>query len=915
MKITGLKVNHVVNPMGYDLSTQTFSWKYDAGAAQIFEFTVSRGADGSYGADVDDEDGARKLRKVFGDSASLDISGEGQVTLAFDMAEAAGIAKARVQVASDADFINLIHDSGFSKEVSHVGYGTTLTLNARTRYYWRVQAQTIEGAHMISTTATFETGKLNEPWTARWLAIPDLDGGSPIVRKTFTVDRPVKRVVGYMCGLGLYECYMNGKLMNDGYLQPGYHNYNTWLQYQTFDMTDAVTVGENVMAFLLGAGWYKGRFGISGGTVNTYGENYQLLCEIHVTYTDGTEAVIGSDESFLNSTGPVLMSNIYDGEIYDATKEPAGWMLPGYVSVEADDRMCEAVAVAMDTHLPGAAPATAQPLWRPTTCAAPERYEKLSERLSVPVINKETMAPVGIFRTPSGKYILDMGQNMTGWLTFKDTLSAGSRVTLRHVELLRDGEPCRDNLTDALQTFEYISAGDGRLVRPHFTYFGFRYVVLEGFPENVSAGDFSGWNLYSDLETVGALTTGHEGVNQFIRNARWSQRDNFLDHPTDCPQRAERLGWTGDAQMYCPTACYTMDCASFYRKYMRDVNEEQDHHDGIVSFIVPRADRPRPAEEVREISDMSSAAWSDVATIIPWILYRFYGDKNMLSEQYAGMKAWVDSIRRKDMADGGKQLWQTGFHFGDWLALDNPEPGPFGLTDKFYIASCYYFYSTKLLARAAAVLEIEADRRTYGVFAEEIRQAIVDEYFDEHGLCRIHTQTAYVLAIYMDIISGAALMENGRLLADQIRNNGCHLDTGFVGTPYLCPALTKAGQNALAVELLLKEDFPSWLYQVKRGATTVWESWGALDEILKGTNGPSLNHYAFGSIVEWLYSDVCGIRPGTCGWGEGFKCLTMTPHPDARLGFARACVDTQAGKVALKWRCMPNGTVQYRIEC
>lgn len=868
MNITGMKVNHVANPMGYDLSTQTFSWKYDAEAPKIFEFTGALAEGGIC---------TEKFRETFGDSASLDITRDGRVALTLDMSKAAGIVKARVQVAADPDFMDIIHDSGFSEDVSHVGYGTALALDARTRYYWRAQAQTADGASIISPTATFETGKLDEPWTARWLAIPDFDGGSPVVRKTFTVDRPVKRVVGYMCGLGLYECYMNGKLINDGYLQPGYHNYNIWLQYQTFDMTDAVTLGENVIAFLLGAGWYKGRFGISGGTVNTYGENYQLLCEVHITYTDGTETVIGSDESFMTCPGPVLMSNIYDGEIYDATKEPSGWKHSGH--------------------------------------AAPERFEKLCERLSVPVVNKETMAPAGILRTPSGKCILDMGQNMTGWVTFKDTLNRGQRVTLRHVELLKDGEPCRDNLTDALQTFEYISAGDGRLVRPHFTYFGFRYVVLEGFPEDVSAEAFSGWNLYSDLETVGQLTTGHAGVNQFIRNARWSQRDNFLDHPTDCPQRAERLGWTGDAQMYCPTACYTMDSAAFYRKYMRDINEEQAHHDGIVSFIVPRADRPRPADEVREISDMSSAAWSDVATIIPWTLYRFYGDKNMLAEQYAGMKAWVDAIRRKDEADGGRYLWQTGFHFGDWLALDNPKPGPFGLTDKYYIASCYYYYSTKLLARAAEVLGIEADSRTYGALAGKIRQAIADEYFDEHGICRIHTQTAYVLAIYMDIVSGEALVENGRLLADKIRKNGCHLDTGFVGTPYLCPALTKAGQNPLAVELLLREDFPSWLYQVKRGATTVWESWGALDEILNGTNGPSLNHYTFGSIVEWLYSDVCGIHPGADVHGAAFKRLTMRPHPDARLGFARACVDTQAGRVALEWHCMSDGSVRYRIEC
>lgn len=895
MKITDCKVNHLVNPMGYDLAKQTFTWKYEKEEKTSVAFKMGKDERGQTCIYVENCSGEtecikadagymqERLAEIFGDDINILIGQDGQVALSCEPVRLLSICECRVQVAYDWEFCRIFHDSGVLDTKACVSYETELKLAPCTRYYWRVMASA-GGVEIASDTAWFETGKMDQPWVGQWIAVADLKEGSPIVRKTFSARQTVKKAVGYMTGLGLYECYLNGHLVNDGYLQPGYHNYNTWQQYQTIDLTDMVRPGDNVLGFLLGAGWYKGCFGINGGTLNTYGENYQLLCELRLTYADGSEEVIGSDDSFMYAPGPVILSNIYDGEIYDATKEPKGWLLPEYAG---------------------------ETLWKPVMQKFPEHFEKLAERLSIPVICKEILKPAAILTSPSGKKILDMGQNMTGWITFTDRLRAGQTVTLSHAELLQDGELCTHNLKDARQEFCYTSAGDGRSVRPHFTYYGFRYVELGGFLEDVKPEDFEGWNLYSDLETTGRLTTGNPSVNQFIHNAFWSQRDNFLDHPTDCPQRSERLGWTGDAQMYCPTACYFMDTAAFYRKYMREVNEEQFHHEGIVSFIVPRADRPRPEEEVREITDMSSAAWSDVATIIPWTLYLYYGDKNLLAEQYPGMKAWVDAVIKKDEADGKKRLWQSGFHFGDWLALDNVEPGPFGLTDKYYIASCYYYYSTKLVAKAASVLGNETDHSIYGVLAEDIRQAILKTYFDERQVCRIDTQTAYILAIYMDIVSSEAIYENGRRLANKIRQNGGHLDTGFVGTPYICPALTKAGQSGTAYELLLKNDFPSWLYQVTQGATTVWESWSAQDDILNGTGDGSLNHYAFGSIVEWLFADVCGIRP--LAETPGFERLYINPHPDERLGYAKAVLNTAAGCVESSWSYDGLGNVCYRF--
>ena len=829
MKITNMKVNHIQNPIGYDTTYQTFSWNYEEDNKSVKKFQGSR-----------------------------------------------------IEIAMDEEFVNIVHDSGFKKDISNISYELHLELKPCTRYYWKVTMKDNKEEIYQSQPGFFETGKQSRVWQAKWICIKDHKKASPIVRKSFLLQKPVKKIRGYMTGLGLYECYINGELVNDGFLQPGFHNYHHWLQYQTFDLTALVGEGENVLSFFLGAGWYKGRFGVNGGFEDNFGEDYHLLCEIVVEYQDGSVDTIGSDQSFVYEDGPIIASNIYDGEIYDALRASEGWQLSGF----------DASA------------------WRQVSEEAPRDINNLTERYSIPIIAKEKRVPIKVLRSNDGVPILDLGQNISGWIVFKDKLQKGQKVILKHVELLENGNICQKNLLTAKQEFEYISDGKGQLVRPHFTYYGFRYVQVEGWIEEVKAEDFEAWVLYSDLDTTGSIVTGNAKVNQFISNAYWSQCDNFVDHPTDCPQRAERLGWTGDAQMYCSTACLTMDTAAFYRKYMKDVNEEQKHRDGVVPFIVPRI-RGRGMEE-RPENDMSSAAWSDVATIIPWTMYLYYGDKNLLREEYAGMKAWVDSIIQKDIANGDKKLWQCGFHFGDWLALDNPSPGPFGLTDPFYIASSYYFYSTKLVSKAARVLGITEDANRYENRAEQIRQAIVQEYFDKNEVCKIDTQTAYVLAIYFDIVSKEAIKKNGLKLVQKIEKNGGHLDTGFVGTVYLCQALTKAGFSENAYGLLLKEDYPSWLYQVKMGATTVWESWNALDEEGKLRGEPSLNHYAFGSIVEWLYRDVCGIN--IMEEYPGFQKVLMQPKPSRKLAEAKASVQSPMGNYKSGWKFVSERSVKIMVS-
>lgn len=853
--ISDLQINHLTNPTGYDLSYQTFSWKYEAGER---------------------EKGAAKKAE--------------------NRQEHICVTACRVEIGEDTFFENRIHDSGMYRDGSFVSYETKLELKPRTRYFWRVTAEILDGEKetdiriVTSGISSFETGKCGEPWQAKWVSIKtepcdediaadenkekgiaDLkERVSPIVRKTVTLKKkPVSSRI-YVTGLGLYECYLNGRLLNDGYLQPGLHNYNYWLQYQTFELDGYLKEGENVISFLLGAGWYQGRFGVNGGFEHHFGKDYRLLCELHINYEDGTKEIVGTDGTFRYTDGPIRFSNIYDGEIFNTLKEPVGFMRSGF-----DDSDWKSVSV----------------------CDSDAAMDRLTERYSVPVARKEELTPIAVLSSTDGSFLLDMGQNMTGWVVFLDTLKRGEKLTLRFGELLEDGVLCRKNLRTAKAEFVYISDGSGRLVRPHFTYYGFRYVQIEGLETKPKRPDFTGWNLYSDLKTTGWVTTGNANVNRFISNAFWSQRDNFLDHPTDCPQRAERLGWTGDAQMYCSTACLTMDTQAFFRKYMKDVNEEQRRKQGMVPFIVPKI-AGRGFEESKE--DECSAAWSDVAVIIPWNLYLYYGDQNLLKEQYPGMKAWVDYIIRRDRADGDKKLWQSGFHFGDWLALDNPAPGPFGKTDPYYIASCYYYYSTGLLAKAAEALGYGKDASYYSRQAALVKMALRETYFDEHDICMQDTQTGYVLAIYMDLVPKEALWKNGEKLVEKITVNGGHLDTGFVGTAYLCQALSKAGFSEAAYGLLLKEDYPSWLYQVKQGATTVWESWDALGENGKLTAESSLNHYAFGSIVEWIYRDVCGINP--IEQYPGFAKARIEPKPSEQLGEASAHVDTPYGRYAVSWK-------------
>jgi alpha-L-rhamnosidase len=821
MKITNLRTNHIENPLGFALGQPSLSW--------IVEDTNDR------------------LQKA-----------------------------AQVTIAKDEQFTQIVYNTGSKqgRQIDSLGFKPELELSPRTRYYWkaRVWGESEAGE---SETAWFETAKREEEWFGQWIT-PDFENNQihPILYKTFELPAEAVSARLYICGLGLYECHLNGTRVGSEYLTPYCNAYDRWLQYQTFDITGQLRHGENQLNVMLGNGWYKGRYGLPAipGQIITYGDQFALICELHILLTDGTEITVSTDDSWKAVPAPVVDSSIYDGETVDAR-------------ISASN-----AEMVYKTKVLTAAPGT------------------LEERRSLPVSINEAVQPQAVLHTPAGETVLDMGQNMVGWIRFRTHAPAGTKIHLQFGEVLQGGNFFRDNLRSARAEFIYIADGNKAEVEPHFTFFGFRYVKVTGWHGEIDPRDFTGCVVYSRMDMTGSIETSNEKVNKLFQNALWGQKGNFLDIPTDCPQRDERLGWTGDAQMFSGTACLNMDSAAFFAKWTYDLFKEQEKFDGAVPFVVPQA----------HSIGAGSSAWGDAATIVPWNVYEIYGDRNILAQQFESMRAWVDFILKADESSGGKRLWTVGFHFGDWLALDGSDPNsPMGGTPEDFIASAYYYYSARFVARTAAVLGGKEDGERYELLAKEIKAAIHKEYFTPTGRLAIPTQTGYVLALFMDL---APQEFRSRLVEDlmhRLKSDRLHLRTGFVGTPYLCRVLSNHGANEMAYQLLLNEDYPSWLYAVNLGATTIWERWNSLNPegAVSSTGMNSFNHYAYGSIVEWMYRDMCGLNPSN---GDdqvtGFRHARLSPKPDKALRFARARCRTAAGWYESGWAIDKQGNLAFNFS-
>ncbi len=738
-----------------------------------------------------------------------------------------------------------VFDSGPVGNADSLGWRIQLPLRARTRYDYTLTVRAVNG-EQASAHSFFGTGKRDEPWTAKWIS-PRLSKTSAILSKRFRADRTGEAARLYVCGLGLYEAYLNGEKLGDEYLAPGYHAYDFHLGVQVYNATDLLREGENTLTLLLGEGWFKGRLGFEGGYTDLYGDRLYAIAELR----QGDTLLCATDESWEELRSPVTFANIYDGETYDARIAP--------------ERIGQA------------------------ELRAPKACGDLQDRVNLPVREHDRFPVKELIRTPGGDTVLDFGQNLTGWVRFHSALPAGTGISLTAGEILQDGEFYNDNYRTAKTTFAYLSDGTEREVRPHFTFFGFRYMkVVCDVP--VSAEDFSAVHLRSAMPQTAHFETGSSPVNRLFRNALWGMKDNFLEVPTDCPQRDERLGWTGDAQAISETACQTLYMPAFYRKYLWDMRAEQSILDGSVPNVVPRIKRDM-------IGEHGSSPWADAGVIIPWNTWRYYGNRELLRETYPGMKAWVDFQRRREEAVGGAHLVKDGFHFADWLALDNPQPGPFGATDPLYIASAYYFRCAQIVAEAAEILDL-SEAPGYSALADKILAAIRGKYFDKNGLCAIRTQTAAALSVVFGLTEKP--QAQGDALNELVLQNGSHLNTGFVGTPILCPALSMTGHHDTAVTVLLQEDFPSWLYSVRLGATTIWERWNSVlpDGHMNPEGMNSLNHYTYGSIAGWMISWLCGVRPAE----PGYRKIILEPRPDRRLGFARTGLDTAAGPIRCGWR-------------
>jgi len=752
-------------------------------------------------------------------------------------------------------------------------------------YYWQVRVGDNHG-HVTewSKPAKWEMGLLNaEDWKAKWITpnVPEDEKKSnpgPLLRREFTVNakKKVERARLYASAMGLYELEVNGKRVGDEYLTPGWTAYDFRFQYQTYDVTGMVKNGANCVAAMLGDGWFRGRSGWEGRR-NLYGKKLALLAQLVITYTDGTQEVVASDEKWKASTGAVLASDIYDGETYDARLEQTGWSATGF-----DDNGWVGVTV-MD---------------------APQA--KLVASAGPPVKEIEEIKPVKIFKTPAGNTVLDMGQNMVGWIRFRVTAPAGTTITLRHAEVLdKAGNLYTENLRTAKQTITYTAKGGAQEVfQPHFTFQGFRYVAVSGWPGEMKADDFTGVVVHSAMERTGTFESSSALLNQLEHNIIWGQKGNFVDVPTDCPQRDERLGWTGDAQVFAGTASFNHDTAAFYTKWLKDLALDQED-DGAVPFVIPNA----LTHDTRK-GAAASAGWADVAVVVPWTVYQAFGDKRVLEEQYPSMKAWVEYMRREA---GEKYIWSSGFSFGDWLAFATTSPAyPGATTDVDFLQTAYFARSTALLAKTAAVLGKKEEAAEYAALEEKVKGAILREFVTVNRRISPNTQTAYALALAFDLLPEAMRKDAAARLAADVRRFG-HLTTGFLGTPVLCAALSENGYLDEAYLLLSRKEYPSWLYPVTQGATTIWERWDGIkpDGSFQDAGMNSFNHYAYGAIGEWMYRVVAGIRLDEAK--PGYKHVLIQPRPGGGLTYARASIESMYGRVAAGWEIV-DGKLRVKVE-
>ena len=715
---------------------------------------------------------------------------------------------------------------------------------------------------------------------AQWITSPIDMGGAVIeFEAVFRPKKAVKKATVYASAMGVYAFFLNGARRTDqGLLTPGYTSYRNRVQYQAYDVTSALAE-QNTLTFGVGRGWAVGDLAI---TTKNYTDHTSLIAWLDVLYTDGEKETLATDGTWDVFTGEVLFSEIYHGETVDktATRKLLGKALPD-ASVKA----------------------------------------KLIAQVGAPIVENERLAPIALIRTPKGETVIDFGQNMTGYVEVKIQGKRGDRIVISHAEVLdKDGNFYNDNYRDARNEMIYVLSGGEDLFAPIYSFQGFRYIRLDEYPHaEIDLNTFRAVVVHSEMKRTGRFVCGNEKINQLYHNIIWGQKSNYLDIPTDCPQRDERLGWTGDTQVFCRTGAINFDVERFFQKWMGDVAVEQGR-DGSVSGIVPEL----PAGRQKRIS----AAWGDAACIVPWEIYLAYGNKKELKKNFPVMKKWVEYMHH---AGNEEFLWLQGCHYGDWLAMDAGGDSYVGATSNDLIASAYFAYSTALLVKAGDVLGY--DMTEYRALYHNVRQAFRD-YFMENGMPKEElpyteilvggrppvdtvrrgvTQTAIAMILYFDLCNDDERSALAAKLVELIKNDGMLMATGFVGTPYLLHALSENGYVDIAYELLYQEKTPSWLYSVTHGATTMWEHWNSLKEdgSFWSTDMNSFNHYAYGAVFDWIFGVAAGIK--TVDSAPAYREINLAPHPDRRLGFADTSIDSRNGTIRSYWYYKDN-TVYYEFD-
>jgi len=755
-----------------------------------------------------------------------------------------------------------------SDQSTNVDYQGT-PLKSMQRAYWQVRVwDNKKNVSAWSEAAFWEMGVLETAsWKANWITMKNEKKSetslpSHYYRNEFSISKQVKSARVYATSLGIYQLFINGKKVGNQLFTPGFTSYKKRIQYQTYDVTSMLKP-ENAIGAMVGDGWYRGYLGWEPPFRALYGNQLALFVQMEINYTDGTSKTIVTDDNWKSSNGAIQEADIYNGEKYDARLEMDGWASKGF-----NDSKWTNVSILNHSK------------------------EILVASNGLPVKAIQEITPIKIITTPKGETVLDLGQNIVGWARMKVTGNKGDKVTIQYAEVLdKDGNFFTKTLRSAKATDIYtLKGGAEETFEPHFTFHGFRFIKLEGYPGTVTTNKITGVVIHSDMQPTGTFSCSDSLINQLQSNIQWGQKDNFLDIPTDCPQRDERVGWTGDAQVFSMTAGFNFNTASFYTKWLKDLALDQQPN-GEVPNIIP---------DMWNNKMGGATGWGDAAVIVPWTLYRIYGDKRILVEQYQSMKGWVEYMIK---AAGNDYLWNdiNHWHWGDWLAYHSEKPDYAGaFTEKDLIATAYFKYTTELLSKIATIVGKNADAEKYNKLVDQIKKAFTSEYISANGRLVSHTQTAYALALSFDFIPVELRQKSANYFAADVMKFG-HLTTGFLGTPLLCSTLSSIQRDDLAFMLLNRKEYPGWLYPVTQGATTIWERWNTQQPdgtILEGMN--SFNHYAYGAIGEWMYNHVAGLNIDP--ENPGYKHIIFNPHPGGGLTNASAEIKSIYGNVKSAWK-------------